>query len=149
MSTPNEVLISGERHLIILGQIGNLQAKVAQLEHLIRAAEAPDFLPFLAEIEEELGYLKDYYPALDGGVLTHAKDARSRLTEAPGMSVEERTEKARLRRGLRDMRALADAAIASYAHEGAIACHLKVMFDEAWLHAAKAADLDGLDDIPF
>ena len=69
MPTPQDVLISGDRHLIVLGQFGNLKAKISQLEHKMRAPEIPELLPYLAEVEEELDYLIRIYPSLNGDVV--------------------------------------------------------------------------------
>ncbi len=149
MTTPNDVLISGYRHLIVLGQFGNLQAKINQLEHMINVYPAPELNMYLSEIETELDYLKKVYPQLDGGLSSEVlPDAPPVDTQVPG-PINGVRQKHKLMNALKDMRVLMDAAKMGYVTEGVISCHLKVMLDEAWLKAAEVAGLDNLDDIPF
>lgn len=149
MVTPKEVLISGERHLIIHGQFGNLQAKINKLDHMLKAADAEVFLPFLAEIEEELVYLKGIYPALDGGLVFTAvrPDPVSGETDSPKINLS--LKMAKIESALRDMRLLMDVAHMNYVHEGSIDCHLKAMLDEAWDKAASEVGIDPAYGLPF
>ncbi len=149
MNTPQDVLISGERHLIIHGQLGNLSVKITRLGHLLEAAGGDQFLPSLEEIGGELAFLKEMYPALDGAV-TYGSLLPKKGDSNPGPARDKVWDDRRLvRKKLRDMRALIDAASLSYTHEGSIACHLKAMFDEAWTSAAEAVGLSGLEEDPF
>lgn len=149
MTTPQDVLIKGERHLIIHGQFGNLQTKINQLEQALKDQGGEAFLPPLFELERELEFLKDVYPALDGAVkYPNVVAGRSREGGRPPGKYSE-LSLAAIRICLRDMRVLADAAYTSCAHDGAIACHLRVMFDRAWDLAAKEAGIDIVDDPPF
>ncbi len=149
MPTPREVLIPGEHHLIIHGQFGNLRAKINQLEHMLKVGNGGVFLPYLAEIEYELEFLKEIYPAIEGGVnpvnLQSGTEAKTPiLPGAIGWKAKRKIQNA-----LQDMRVLMDAAALSFRHEGNIDCHLKVMLDEAWVRAAAQVELDAVDDLPF
>lgn len=151
MSTPKDVLIAGERHLIILGQFGNLGTKLSRLKRFCIDAEFDVLAAKVREIVEELDYLKKVYPQIDGSFETAAvkPDIMEGSTDSP--KINQALRDTRVRNSLRDMRALIDAAYATYTHEGSIDCHLKVMFDHAWREAADQVGLsrDELDDAPF
>lgn len=148
MSTPNNVLIAGERHLIILGQFGNMQSKINSLEHILKAAHLEDIVPFIKEIQDELDYLIKVYPQLDGGLEAADAIPVKIVTDPAAPEIDQALRYRRLSNNLRDMRTLIDAAYLSYTHEGAIECHLKTMFDIAWRRAADECGIDDVDAIP-
>lgn len=149
MKTPPAVLISGERHLIVHGQFGNLQAKINQLEHMIKASEMLELLPYLAEVDEELTHLVKIYPSL-GGDVDEASPKTAFFVPGREQPKPDCTEmKRKLTSALRDMRVLMDAAALSFKHEGDIDCGLRVMLDEAWHRGADIVGINGIDDIPF
>ncbi len=151
MSTPKEVTIAGERHLIILGQFGNLGAKLARLNRFCVDANHHELVGRIGEITEELSYLKKIYPQLDGSIISSMDGLPATLITPDRPTEHQPRQLQKIRNGLLDMRALVDAACTSYTHEGNIPCHLKVMFDNAWWTAANEAGIhvDMPSDIPF
>lgn len=151
MKTPNDVLITGERHLIIHGQLGNLSAKLDRVRQACEDYDQPDAVKLVGDVIDELRYLRNYYPQLDGGI--HPVGAGPRRVEGFSNSplINKSLDESRLRSHLLDMRALIDAASVNYAHDGTIICRLKAMFDYAWQEAADLSGIsrDELDDIPF
>lgn len=147
--TPEDVIIPGERHLIIHGQLGNLENKLDWLRRICTEHDYPGIERLVTEIEDELFYLKKVYPQLDGGFVPVAvkSEAQDKETKIPEPIT--RLNNSKMRSYLRDMRALVDAAYLGYTHEGTIDCQLKVMFDYAWEAAAQMALPDSVDDIPF
>lgn len=149
METPQEIVIKADRHLIIHGQLGNLQAKINQLEHMLKATGQEVFLPYLEEIEIELTYLKSYYPQLDGGFEPAVVRPEKPVEPTNSPKINQAYKNHLIKNALRDMRVLMDAARLSFQHEGNIDCHLKIMLDEAWGVAAEQVGLDNPDHLPF
>ncbi len=149
MTTPNDILIKGERHLIIHGQLGNIGAKLFALIRVCKDANHLELVGMLGEAVEELEYLKKVYPQLHGDFAPPAVPTRA-LPELTAQT-QQKIWDGRLvvRHKLKDMRVLVDAAYLSYNHEGTIECHIKTMFDEAWRAAADEVGIEFTDDIPF
>lgn len=149
MQTPKSVLIAGERHLIIIGQIGNLQAKIKQLAEALRRGQGEQFIPYLDELEVELEYLRKYYPQLDGSISYSPKPGEWKREETSSPLIDQSRKDAKIRHALRHMRLLMDLAAVAYQYDGALDCHLKVMLDESWNAIALEVGDGGIDDIPF
>lgn len=149
MTTPEAVLLAGERHLIILGQMGNMQVGLHKLVGAMEGGDDMLAVELVSSLNDELAYLQKVYPQMDGGFVAVAAKPVSDPSVPPPVGAYIDDAKPKVRAALRDMRALMDAANASYAHEGTIDCHIKVMLDIAWGNAADAVGLIILDDLPF
>ncbi len=149
METPQDVLISGERHLIIMGQLGNIGVKLARLNRACIDANNTVLVGMCDEMAEELGYLRSVYPKLDGSFEVVAVQPSTLEDSTNIRHVEYIKDGTKIRNALRDVKSLVEAAYLSYIKVGLIDCHLKTMFDNAWKQAADEAGIDNIDDIPF
>lgn len=149
MKTPDEVLINGSRHLIILGQLGNIAVALERLQGALEDGQLLEVEEQAATISGELDYLQAIYPQKDGSVIQGGSVVKRGLENPIPINETVREKQLKAQQALRDMRSLIDAAYTSYGVDGGIDCHLKTMYDIAWESAAKAVGLDALDDIPF
>lgn len=64
MSSKTYVRISLERQKLILGQIGNMRARVADLRLVLANADQLEFEVYLRGVEIELEYFEKYFPTI-------------------------------------------------------------------------------------
>ncbi len=149
MGNNNDVLISAERHIIILGQHGNIQASLARLLGELEGGNTGIAIQHAHTIQDELKFLGEVYPNRDGQTNSVPFKREISPSVPPGYDASKHAKEIKCKLALKDMRVLIEAASASYVHDGLIDCHLKVMLDEAWSRAADGAGLEFIDDLPF
>ncbi len=64
MTSETYVRISIERQKLILGQIGNMRAKITQLGDALLANDQLDLAPYVLEIAIELEFFEKYFPSI-------------------------------------------------------------------------------------
>jgi len=130
MDIAESVLIAKERHLLVLGQIGNLKIAINLLQKEVIENGHNEYLPAIDNLYSELRGLRNIYPQLSGAI---APGGQLTGLEEISVTAQENYQVSNINNikgGLRRMRALANAAYASYLIDGAIDCRLKAMFDE-------------------